>query len=215
MSDLLCRQRVDLRLSTASLLSARFPYVNPAGRVASRCPNGPQRVVHGVDGGYLDTSGASPLVELMTALEPLVEEANADPRNAGRCVIPFMVQIDNGFDDSSPPRKPRRPSQLLAPLQTVFAARIARAAEARSGAALMFTTPFAGARYKGGAVSNRYAHFVNEAHPGPGAPFGWAQSRFSQTELVSQLRQPRNRQALAEISDWFDAISDGRLTCAP
>jgi hypothetical protein len=215
LSDLLCGDTADLRLSTASLLSARFPFVNPAGRVASRCESGPQRVVHGVDGGYLDTSGASPLVELMTALGPIVAEANADSRNAGRCVIPFMVQIDNGFDDSSPSRAPRRPPELLAPLKTVMAARIARAAEARSAAALMFTRPFAGAQYAGKPIANRYAHFVNEAHPGPGAPFGWAQSRFSQQELVSQLRQRRNRDALAEVRGWFSAIEHGKVTCAP
>jgi hypothetical protein len=125
-----------------------------------------------------------------------------------------MVQIDNGFDDSSPLRSPRRPPELLAPLETVLAARIARAAEARSGAALMFTQPFAGARYEGKPIANRYAHFVNEAHPGPGAPFGWAQSRFSQQELVSQLKQRRNRQALAEVKGWFDAIDEGKITCA-
>ena len=214
LTDLLCGAHADLRLSTASLLSARFPFVNPAGRVPSRCRSGPTSVVHGVDGGYLDTSGASPLVELMTALTPLVAETNADSRNAGRCVIPFMVQIDNGFDDSSPSAAPRRPPELLAPLNTVLAVRIGRAAEARSSAALMFTQPFAGATYAGRPVANRYAHFVNEAHPGPGAPFGWAQSRFSQKELVSQLTQKRNLQALAEVKGWFDAIKRGKITCA-
>ncbi|MFN8223156.1 MAG: hypothetical protein U0R50_07955 [Gaiellales bacterium] len=212
--DLLCGASVDLRLSTAGLLSARFPFVNPAGRVASQCEGRTQWVVHGVDGGYLDTSGASPLVELMTALEPLIEQTNAEPENAGRCVIPFMVQIDNGFDDESPTRSPRRPAELLAPLNTVLAARIARAAEARQAAALMFTRPLPAATFGGKPVANRYAHFVNEAHPGPGAPFGWAQSRYSQKELVDQLLRRRNVQALREVRGWFDAVARGELTCS-
>ena len=72
----------------------------------------------------------------------------------------------------------------------------------------------ADARFGDLPISNRYAHFVNEAHPGPGAPFGWAQSRFSQKELVGQLRQRRNQDALAEVRGWFAAIENGTLTCA-
>lgn len=214
LTDLLCDAPVDMSLSTASLLSARFPYVNPAGRVGSRCPVTRPGAVHGVDGGYLDTSGASPLVELMTALQPALDEVNAAAQGTGRCVVPFLIQIDNGFDDSAPPRTTRRPTELLAPLTTLFATRLGRAAEARTAAARRFTRPFPAVELDGRPVSNRYAHFVNEAHPGPGAPFGWAQSRFSQRELVGQLAQPRNLVALREVRGWFEAIRTGALTCA-
>ena len=129
-SDLLCLRPLDLKLSTAALLSARFPFVNPAGRVPSQCVFEPrQAVVHGVDGGYLDTSGASPIVELMAFLAPEIEAWNAEPSHAGTCIVPFMIQIDNGFEDTSPPRGGRRPAELLVPLQTVFDTRIGRAAE--------------------------------------------------------------------------------------
>ena len=57
IADLLCEDR-DLRLSTAALLSARFPWVSPAGRVV-RC--GTAFATYVVDGGYFDTSAASPL----------------------------------------------------------------------------------------------------------------------------------------------------------
>jgi Patatin-like phospholipase len=219
LGDLLCRKRLDLNLSTAALLSARFPFVNPSGRVASRCDDDPRpAVVHGVDGGYLDTSGASPIVELMDVLGPELEGWNAEPAHAGTCIVPFMIQIDNGFEDSSPPRGGRRPAELMVPLQTVFDTRIGRAAEARTAAAQLFTRPFRDARldYPGGrvAVTDRYAHFVNQAHPGPAAPFGWAQSRFSQRELEGQLSQSKNRQALSEIRAWRKLVAEGDLTCA-
>ncbi len=219
LSDLLCLRPLDLNLSTAALLSARFPFVNPAGRVASQCLfSARQAVVHGVDGGYLDTSGASPIVELMAALGPEIERWNAEPTHAGTCLVPFMIQIDNGFEDTSPPRDGRRPPELLIPLRTVFDTRIGRAAEARTAAAQLFTRPYPAATVKDGArtvaVTDRYAHFVNQAHPGPAAPFGWAQSRFSQHELESQLGQAKNRQALAEIRSWRALIRSGALTCA-
>ena len=63
-------------------------------------------------------------------------------------------------------------------------------------------------------MTDRYAHFVNQAHPGPAAPFGWAQSRFSQRELEGQLWQAKNRQALAEIRSWRTLIADDKLTCS-
>jgi hypothetical protein len=219
VSDLLCLRPLDVNLSTAALLSARFPFVNPAGRIPSRCRNEPRpAVVHGVDGGYLDTSGASPIVELMALLGPEIERWNAEPGHAGTCLVPFMIQIDNGFEDTSPPRGGRRPPELIVPLRTVFDTRIGRAAEARTAAAQLFTRPFPGARVAKGArrlaVTDRYAHFVNQAHPGPAAPFGWAQSRFSQRELESQLRQAKNRQALAEIRSWRTLIAADKVTCA-
>ena len=79
IADLLCEDR-DLRLSTAALLSARFPWVSPAGRVV-RC--GTEFATYVVDGGYFDTSAASPLQELWSRLEPLVARQNAA---AGRTV---------------------------------------------------------------------------------------------------------------------------------
>jgi hypothetical protein len=201
--DFLCNDKKDVRLSTAALLSGRFPFVNPAARVEGRCRYGNAQapVAYVVDGGYLDTSGASPIVELMTDLEPLVDRWNGDKAHAGRCVVPVMIQIDNGFP-AGLPRPPRRPGELLVPLKTLFATRGAREAEARIGAALLF----AGAK----GAPDHYAHFVNEAHPGPKAPLGWTQSRVSEDELVSQLTQDKNRKAFDEVGRW---LRPGGLAC--
>jgi hypothetical protein len=214
LADFLCGEPYDVSLSTAALLSARFPYVNPSGRIAWRCP-GVDRppVAHVVDGGYLDTSGASPIVELMTRLEPLVEEWQRVDAPAGTCVVPLMIQVDNGFEDTAPPRGGRRPAELLIPPKTVFDARIGRAAEARNAAALLFNAPFGGITLAEAVFADRYAHFVNQAHPGPAAPLGWAQSRYSEEELRSQLRQKKNLQALSEIRQWFAAAENGDLRC--
>jgi hypothetical protein len=214
LSDFLCNQPADISLSTAALLSARFPYVNPSGRLVNRCPEQADRpaVAHVVDGGYLDTSGASPVVEIMARLDGLISRWRPGAP-ADTCVVPFMIQIDNGFEDASPPRSGRRPAELTVPPKTVFDARIGRAAEARSAAAVLFDQPRAGVVLAGRPLVDRYAHFVNQAHPGPAAPFGWTQSRFAEDELSDQLRQKKNLQALAEVRQWFAAAKSGRLSC--
>src|SRR5207248_178131 len=93
-----------------------------------------------VDGGYLDTSGASPIVELTQALRPLVSAYNA--KHPASCVVPYMVQIDNGFDSGARAANDTKPSELAVPLSTLSETRIARAAEARTAAALEFNQAF-------------------------------------------------------------------------
>jgi hypothetical protein len=127
--------------------------------------------------------------------------------------VPFLIQIDNGFEDSGSQLNASRPKELTLPLGTVFAARIARAAQARAGAAILFNEPFAGARIRRKQLSDRYAHFVNQAHPGPRAPLGWAQSRASEDELRSQLRQAKNLDALREVRGWITASKTSNLAC--
>ncbi len=66
---------LDMRLSTASILGARFPYISPAGRIDQVIP-GKQRVnqndsmlIHYfVDGGYFDNSGAGVVQEMIRAI---------------------------------------------------------------------------------------------------------------------------------------------------
>jgi hypothetical protein len=217
LADYLC-DGGDVRLSTGALLSARFPYVNPSGRITPDrgCGADLPPTLHAVDGGYLDTSGASTLVELTTVLQPLVERWNRAHAAEGRCIVPFAVQIDNGFESTAAPT-PTRPKQLLVPPSALSASRIGRAAEAKAALAFLYSRPLPGVEVEGTAgarpLADRYAHFVNEAHPGPGAPLGWAQSRLSQRELERQQSAGKNRAAFAEVDGWFTAAASGTLRC--
>jgi hypothetical protein len=211
--DFLCGGGHDLPLSTAALLSGRFPFVSPAGRVEQQCDN--HRVSYVVDGGYLDTSGASPVLELYERLLPRIENWNRQHRK--HCVVPFMIQIDNGAD-AGYKNLSKRPQELLVPLRTLFASRIGRAAESRSYAALLFNTRFGATGFakEDGSLAplqDRYAHFVNLAHPGPQAPLGWTLSTFSRDDLRAQLGQSLNVEAMNEVRTWFAAARDGRLAC--
>jgi hypothetical protein len=206
--DFLCGKPYDLRVSTVAIMSARFPYVSPSARLASRCDrkeDEAEKRTFVVDGGYLETSGASPIVEMWERLETLVVRHNLANR---RCVVPYMIQIDNGYEDDAAAAATARPSELFAPAQTIVAARGARAAQAKAAAALAFNQPFesAGRRFR-----DRYAHFVIQTHAGPKAPLGWALSQSARRELADQLRQPKNEKALEEVRRW---LTSKGLECA-
>ena len=205
IADLLCEDR-DLRLSTAALLSARFPWVSPAGRVV-RC--GTEFATYVVDGGYFDTSAASPLQELWSRLEPLVARQNAAA--AGPCVVPVLLQLDNHYKEPRNSGATGRPWESGVPLQTVRAARDARENGARQAAALLFSTEIAAgvSASAGGAPLVRYAHLFPRAHPGTSAPLGWTLSQASMDDLTNQLRERANANELGKIRRWF--ASD--LTC--
>jgi hypothetical protein len=213
----------DVRLSTAALLSARFPYVSPAARVVKCADLGGASASYVVDGGYFDTSAASPIVELWQALEPLVESYNL--RAPTTCLVPVFIQLDNGYHDPRGPDPNARPPELGVPLQTLGDARNAREANARQAGALAFAqrlfadvdgTPEAwdvsvGLRFEGdvGGDLVRYAHLYPGAHPGTRAPLGWSLSKPAMADLEDQL-QKRNEAEIRRVHGWF---GDGALSC--
>jgi hypothetical protein len=207
--DFLCEKPLDVRVSTVAIMSARFPYVSPSARLESRCEpksdDEARKVTYVVDGGYLETSGASPIVEMWDQLEGHVLRHNSV---ADRCVVPFMIQIDNGYEGDAAASATARPSELVAPGRTIVAARGARAAQAKAAAALLFNRAFPSA---GPAFEDRYAHFVIQTHAGPKAPLGWALSLSAREELRNQLLQPKNAEALREVRSWLE---EDALACA-
>jgi hypothetical protein len=195
LSDFICPDK-DIRLSTAVLLSARFPWVAPSGRI-EKCDR--ERATNVVDGGYFDTSGASPLVELYAELEQQIEEHNAAPGN--RCIVPLYLQIDTGYSD--PARTGQaRPWEFAVPLQTAQSAREAREANARQAAALAFSGPIPGRKGdEARSDLDRFAHIYPRAHPGSTAPLGWTLSDTARDELKGQLR--RNADEIEKVRRWL------------
>jgi hypothetical protein len=67
----------DMRLSTATILSARFPYLSPAGLIVQRIPDPVDTSAtvtqhhYYVDGGYFDNSGAGVIQEMIQKIERL------------------------------------------------------------------------------------------------------------------------------------------------
>lgn len=60
-------QDTSIRLSTAAILGARFPYMSPAGRIDQHTRHGVREHFF-VDGGYFDNSGAGVVQEMIRAI---------------------------------------------------------------------------------------------------------------------------------------------------
>jgi hypothetical protein len=201
VADSLCDGN-DLRLSTAALLAARFPFVSPSGRLA--CGDHPSAFV--VDGGYFDNTAASPIIELWQALESRVALYNR--RSGANCLVPLLLEIDNHYSEPHGPKAGWRPRELLVPSSTLSKVRDGREAQAREEAALIFgseeITP--GVRIPG---VDRVAHIFPRAHPGTTAPLGWTLSDAAQEDLRRQLGNRFNKAELMKTRAWFS----GKLAC--
>ncbi len=185
LDDFLCGGQ-DLTRSTAALLSARFPYISPAGRL-TRCGGGERTYV--VDGGYVETSASLTALDLYLAVKPLVDCHNhqVDPHVAvtGDCsavsaggtrrIRPVLIQIDNGYSTlATPTVTGARPNQLLVPPQTFQAVGSAAEFTARQRAFDAFGT-------------GNYARVANIRRPGVQAPLGWVLSSGARQDLEVQL----------------------------
>lgn len=235
--DFMCADQ-DLLLSTAAFLSARFPVISPSGRL-EQCgeppapePSGsvastrqapdpvrssvirsntvkPQTFV--VDGGYHESSGAGTALDLWLAVEPYVEAYNRDP-NRPVSIVPFMIQIDNGYSEPASPGVVAGSPQFVVPLVTMAASVSANHERARQTARLVFAKPYdvaPGARY----CDPRYAHFSVRAHPGAAAPLGWTLSRVSVDDLLVQYKQHvKDEEVEQEVQGWLGLAKGSSTT---
>jgi hypothetical protein len=207
LEDFLCRvgdeRRVDVRLSTAVMMSARFPFVSPSGRI-QYC-GAPRQATFVVDGGYLDNSGASSILELWRSIQPYVARYNAgqsigagDP--SATCLVPFLLQIDSGYGEPAPEAPTKRPAELTVPITGALSARSAFTSLVEQAARNVFNQPD---QVSGIPQDNRYARFYPRAHPGTEAPTGWVLSNASQQDLLDQLGE--NGDQIAEVRSWFSS----------
>lgn len=208
LADYLCPEQ-DVKVSTAALMSARFPVISPSARVGgslAECTDEPVDA-YVVDGGYNEGSGAGTISELWQRLEPDVEAFNAS--NDG-CIVPFLIQIDNGYENPGVAPAGSTPIEVLVPVRTLIASQFGRIANAREQAAIEFDRPFdiggevvVVTDQLGSPVVSRYARITTRAHPGVQAPLGWTLSNASFDDLRSQLTIAENRSELAEIQRWL------------
>ncbi|MFE5679751.1 hypothetical protein ACFQ7B_37235 [Streptomyces erythrochromogenes] len=189
----LCRKQ-NIRLSTAALLSARFPWVSPSGRfIRSDCDTHTDTLhpLSVVDGGYIDGTGSLTAVDLLRQLQRDLDCHNAvadhnTTTNPGsqcdlagttptRVIKPVIVQIDNGHTSKAGATPDDHTHELLVPLQSLVGSRIeSQEAIARQRA---FSSVECG----------HYLRVANLRSPGPQAPLGWALSLTAQEQLDGQL----------------------------
>jgi hypothetical protein len=209
LTDLLCKPDDDVRLSTAALLSARFPYVSPSGRLLS-CGEESRRAINVVDGGYGENTGAGSVLELWQSLRPLVDEYNGDPSH-GACLVPVLLQIQSGY---GPPADMPSTGQaeLAVPPKGILRAPNGFTVWQRNAAqlAVLDPLPFTGSATQK-ARQGVYAHVYPYAHPGAEAPLGWTLSDEARNDLRAQLSATGNVEALGGLEVFLNDPG----TCAP
>ncbi|MFD9465498.1 hypothetical protein [Streptomyces sp. NPDC060027] len=184
--------RQDVRRSTAALLSARFPYITPSGRLSTEtCDETVKKGARApawlsvVDGGYVEGTGSLTAVDLFNELKPLVDCHNqvAGAVNCGRGraraharkIELVLVQIDNGYSSVASETPPGRPHELFVPIKGLFRAYNTKDASARQRAFEAFGC-------------GNYLRLPNVRGPGAQAPLGWSLSDSAKENLDQQLR---------------------------
>jgi hypothetical protein len=180
----------DVRRSTAALLSARFPYVSPSGRL-TECAD-PSVHVHVVDGGYGDNSGGASIAALWSSLQdPIGGLHGTDP-----CVAPVLLQIDSGYGPT-PEAKTTDVPELRVPLITQGTARSIRTIEGRDAAGLPFRRPLVDDR----GIVDREAIVYLRTNPEGQASLGWTMDDSTFDQLERQLLA--NKEDLETVAGWF------------
>ena len=202
--DALCATE-DMRVSTAALLAARFPYVTPSGRVPDECADGESeddanrdaacehRSVdpgtkdpiascegHYVDGGYTDNSGLATIILIWPSLRQLIVEYNTYAAKHGlRKVAPLIVELDNHYQKTAQPDVASGGSdaETLIPLQTAFGGRSAIETAVRAAAYRILPTSCT-------------VTISPALHPGLIAPLGWELSQAARKDLRDGLTNP-------------------------
>lgn len=102
----------NLRLSTAAVLSSRFPYVSPAGKVFDR---------YYVDGGYFDNSGAGAVLEFIHELNRFMADTTLPEIMKFRKRFTFHILHITNSEVVATPSKDIHPltNDLLAPVLTL------------------------------------------------------------------------------------------------
>ncbi|WP_125613418.1 hypothetical protein [Specibacter cremeus] len=121
---------LDLRWSTAAMLSARFPIVSPSGRIPAPGPRGCSEAAgyQAIDGGLSETSGLGTINDVWPQLAQLVLAHNtcvlagavpAAPACAATArdfVVPVIVYLQNAPAKDAIAAAPRELSELVVPV---------------------------------------------------------------------------------------------------
>jgi hypothetical protein len=212
LTDYLCGKNIDL--ATAAFLSSRFPLVSPTGTYTceDHDPFTSDSLSVG-DGGYRDNSGASSIMDAYSALEPLVDQFNA---GHDRCIVPILVEINNGYAGFGAPGSAGDVAQLVAPAlgaAKVFSDLSYGQIEQAAAEFSRPLSPDVDVLRGGDPLPTRFFQITLVDHPGVTAALGWSLSRAAVDDLVGQLDLEENRAALQSLRQLLDPATTSPLTC--
>jgi hypothetical protein len=111
----------DMKLSTAVVLGASFPYLSPAGRIDSKACDTCDRSTHYfVDGGYFDNSGAGIVNEMLIAIQTIIRTEPQLVPYAGKLDFHVLHITNNDFKENRLHRINPFTNDILSPVQTIL-----------------------------------------------------------------------------------------------
>jgi hypothetical protein len=118
----LLKKSEDMKLSTAVVLGASFPYLSPAGRVNyQKCDTCAEEPNYFVDGGYFDNSGAGVVLEMMVSLQKIIAE-DTTIKNKHKLDFSIIHITNDNLDDVPLTSVNPLMNDLAAPFKTLLGA---------------------------------------------------------------------------------------------
>ncbi|MGY3690538.1 hypothetical protein ACVIGA_000618 [Bradyrhizobium sp. USDA 3240] len=210
----------DIPLTTASIISARFPFISSTAHV----PDG-AGASDFVEGGYFENSELTAAIRLIRTLrggqqDPAAAESSScgpfkpavtvhdDPRLANASII--VVRIRNGA--SKEDRHRQAPFfGLSSQLSALYATGDARAAEATQTLDQLEGNSPAECANRPGCLLVKQVTFSLSPTEIP-LPLGWQLSSKARDEIIRQLGLPCNQEAFTFVKNAIDNVS-GSLSC--
>ena len=179
----------DLRLSTAAILSSRFPYVSPAGKVFDR---------YFVDGGYFDNSGAGSVLEFIQELNSFMSDTTqADIRQYRKRFTFHILHITNS-EVLALPAKDIHPltNDLLAPVLTLAGMQGSNTSIGNgilTNAFKQFNGDTANAIIVYSLYDETWDPAKNTGHYEEGYPMSWALSDYQLNRMEAALQRANGK----------------------
>ncbi|MGE0589854.1 MAG: hypothetical protein AB7O48_14855 [Cyclobacteriaceae bacterium] len=178
----------DLHLSSAAFISARFPFISPAGHIE----NGTNTNFHFMDGGMKENAGAGTAAQVARVAETTLRDMQDTIYNK---IEIHLLSLDNGVAVDSTASEARNLFELMAPLKALYTNWVGNTTAADELNKRNF-----GHRYHKIKLDT-----VNLAHRGtnytPVYPLGWQLSEVALDAMKKSLRKNHNQHVMQTIGN--------------
>lgn len=174
----------DMKLSTAVVMGARFPYISPAGRIDSS---------YYVDGGYFDNSGGGFVHEMIIELRKIIDDSvKANPQHYYKNLQFCVVHSQNGGTGEKLLKKIHPIwNDLGSPVLTMLGAFGTQTSVNDSRLKNYMQDMYRGNGQIGYFSINLYTHKKSEEE----YPMNWAISQYYIQKMNDKLTDPNNDMA--------------------
>jgi hypothetical protein len=184
---------LDLKLSTAAGLSARFPYFTPVGWYQR---SKDKSKLHLADGGYFDNSGIPTALDIGRSLQRLKDYGTTFE-------IVYLSLIDGQFNEPPTQLKSEGLNEVLSPVRALFSARQSRG---RSAVELSTFTINDG----DDPLKDKFRTlFLKKSGEGVKLPLGWLISKYSRDFIDRQTPDPKAKPC--DIKKFRQPTAKGRV----